>query len=429
VKKVDYGVSVMNVYEDLYSQLLEWKKIDTHEHFFPQNHFQESPDILFSIFKDSYLPWILYGARDLSSVAFTREDVLRGIKKIPGSAFYRYLMQAFAYMYDFNDEFLTEENWDGLSRFIKDQYSQYDMLERWIFQKLNVQRVVLDRYWVIGDFDIDSRYFSPVLRIDPLFYGFSQAALDHDQMNPRLWAENSGISIETFDEYLSYVDYLFEKGNAQGICAVKCAIAYDRTLRFETIDRDRAQVAFYRADGSESKDEIKNFQDYIFHYCLQKANEYQLPVQIHTGPGKAFQTAASHLGNIFEEYHQLKISLFHGSFPWVGEPGAMALFYPNLYLDLVWLPVMSPTYALLALSEWIETTGGSRIMMGGDSWNAEGAVGSILYYLNTIAKVLADKVENNYFSRTTAEDIGRMILWDNPRDFFGERIERKIPKE
>ncbi|MBP8933757.1 MAG: hypothetical protein KBG67_04940, partial [Candidatus Atribacteria bacterium] len=108
----------------------------------------------------------------------------------------------------------------------------------------------------------------------------------------------------------------------------------------------------------------------------------------------------------------------HGSFPWVGEPGAMSLFYPNLYLDLVWLPVMSPTYALSALSEWIETSGGTRIMMGGDSWNAEGAVGSILYNLKTIAQVLAEKVEKKYLSRSSAEQIGKMILYDNPKEFL-----------
>lgn len=96
----------------------------------------------------------------------------------------------------------------------------------------------------------------------------------------------------------------------------------------------------------------------------------------------------------------------------------MSLFYPNLYLDLVWLPVMSPSYAVMALSEWIETAGGARIMMGGDSWNAEGAVGSLLYNLKTIARVLAEKVENKYLSRSSAEQIGKMILYDNPKEFL-----------
>ena len=414
----------MSVYEDLFAQLVQWKKIDTHEHFFPQSHFQNSFDMLFAILQTSYLPWIIYGARDLNSVTMTREELLRGMKKIPGSAFLRYLMDAFGYMYDFTDECITEKNWETLSQIIRENYSNYDMLERWIFDKLNVKKVVLDRYWRPGDFDVDLQRFSPALRIDLLFYGFCRNQFDHDRMNPRVRAEEQGIKIQTFDDYLNYIDQLFQKGVDQKVGTVKCAIAYDRTLRFDNVERERAQKAFYKEDGLELPSEIKDFQDYIFHYCLRKAIDHHLPVQIHTGPGKAFQTAASHLGNIFEEYHDLKISLFHGSFPWVGEPGAMSLFYPNLYLDLVWLPVMSPTYAFLALSEWIETTGGSRIMMGGDSWNAEGAVGSILYNLKTIAQVLAEKVDKKYLSRSSAEEIGKMILWDNPREFLGERMDK-----
>jgi len=408
----------MSFYEDLLNQLITWKKIDTHEHFLPQETYQNHPDILFAILRESYLPWIVYGARDHNTVTITREDLLQGMKKIPASAFLRYIIEAFQFMYGFSDEEINEKNWDELSQLIQESYLQKNMLEYWIFEKLNVEKVVHDRYWKFGEFDIDLNHYFPVLRIDPLFCGYSKVKLNHDRMNPHIEVEKQGIYLETFDEFLSFIDLLFKKGTAQGIGTMKCAVAYDRTLRFERVERQQAEKAFYKKDGTELPSEVRDFQDYIFHYCLQKAVEYHLPVQIHTGPGKAFQTAASLLGNIFEEYHDLKISLFHGSFPWVGEPGAMSLFYPNLYLDLVWLPVMSPTYALLALSEWIETSGGTRIMMGGDSWNAEGAVGSILYNLKTIAQVLAEKVEKKYLSRSSAEQIGKMILYDNPKEFL-----------
>ena len=410
----------MSFYEDLLSQLIHWKKIDTHEHFLPQKNFQDQPDILFAILQESYLPWIVYGARDHNSVVVSREDLLNGMKKIPASSFLHYLIDAFQFMYGFEDDEIHEKNWNALSQIIREEYSKKNMLDYWIFHKLNIEKVVHDRYWLLGEFDIDLNHFYPVLRIDPLFCGYSKNQFNHDRMNPLIEAEKQGIYIQTFDEFLSYIDYLFQKGAAQGIGTIKCAVAYDRTLYFQHVNRGQAEKAFYREDGTETPSEIKDFQDYIFHYCLQKASEYHLPVQIHTGPGKAFQTAASHLGNIFEEYHDLKISLFHGSFPWVGEPGAMALFYPNLYLDLVWLPVMSPTYAILALSEWIETTGGARIMMGGDSWNAEGAIGSLLYNLKTIAHVLAEKVEKKYLSLSAAEQIGKMILYDNPKEFLNE---------
>ncbi|NLJ49977.1 MAG: hypothetical protein GX428_10420, partial [Candidatus Atribacteria bacterium] len=305
----------MSFYEDLFNQLLAWKKIDTHEHFLPQNTYQDQPDILFAILRESYLPWIVYGARDHNIVTITRDGLLHGMKKIPASAFLRYIIEAFQYMYGFSDNEINEKNWDQLSQLIRESYSKKNMLDHWIFNKLNVEKVVHDRYWKLGEFDIDLNHYYPVLRIDPLFCGYSKVKLNHDRMNPHIEAAKQGIGIETFDEYLSYIDRLFKNGIAQGIGTMKCAVAYDRTLRFERVERERAEKAFYKKDGTELPSEVRDFQDYIFHYCLQKAVDYNLPVQIHTGPGKAFESAASHLGSIFEEYHELKISLFHGSFP------------------------------------------------------------------------------------------------------------------
>ena len=93
----------MSLYEDLFNQLLIWKKIDTHEHFLPQNTYQDHPDILFAILRESYLPWIVYGARDHNTITVTREGLLQGMKKIPASAFLRYIIEAFQYMYGFSD--------------------------------------------------------------------------------------------------------------------------------------------------------------------------------------------------------------------------------------------------------------------------------------------------------------------------------------
>ncbi|HOQ68005.1 MAG TPA: amidohydrolase family protein [Candidatus Atribacteria bacterium] len=403
--------------QELFSLFLESPKIDTHEHLLPPERFIESPDILFSILERSYLSWILSGTTG-KSFNLTREELLSRVKTIPASSFYRYLIEAFQFMYEFQDNSLSQENWEGLSRQIRENYENNDMVKKWLSGRLNIQKIILDRYWIVGDFQVDREIFSPVLRLDPFFFGYNREARDHDGQSPYFYANREGIKVETFDEYLNLIDHIFQQGIKEGISALKLAIAYDRGLSFNQVTREKAEVAFYREAGEETLEEIVNFQDFIFHYSFQKAEELGLPVQIHTGPGKAFQAAPSLLGPILETYRAVKISIFHGGFPWVGEPGAMALFYPNLYLDLVWLPLLSPTFSRLALSEWIETTGGARIMMGGDSWNVEGAVGSILFNLETMARVLGEMVDTGYLSVTDAQEIGKMVLWSNPEEFF-----------
>ncbi len=413
----------MDRWREYFEGLLEKAKIDTHEHFLPLEEENHEEDPLFGILKNSYLPWILFGARDLKRTEYDRHELLRGMKRIPASGFYRYIVRALRFMYGIEDTEITESNWDVFSEAVADAHSKdVDLMEYWLFDKLRVEKAVLDRYWVVGDYQVDRRRFAAVFRIDPYFFGYSSGAKDHDGNSPYGPGEKKGEEIVTFADYLELVERRIKKGLTEGVVAFKCAIAYDRSLDFSLPSRQAAERAFYQEEGQEDSEGILDFQNFLFHHFMRKAAEVDLPVQIHTGPGKAFQSAASRLGPIFEMYSSVKISLFHGSFPWVGEPGAMSLFYPNLNIDLVWLPIMSPSFGEMALTQWLETTGGQRIMMGGDSWNVEGAVGSILENLEVISRVLARLERKGYLSKSTAWQIAQMILWDNPREFFGDRL-------
>ena len=42
---------------------------------------------------------------------------------------------------------------------------------------------------------------------------------------------------------------------------------------------------------------------------------------------------------------QTKFILFHGGYPWIGETGAIATRYQNVWIDSVWLPTISFTMA------------------------------------------------------------------------------------
>ncbi|NSW77107.1 MAG: amidohydrolase family protein [Candidatus Atribacteria bacterium] len=410
------------VTREIWETLLESPKIDTHEHLLPQETFADSADILFSILSKSYLPWILFGARDLHRIAWDRDSLYQAMRKIPASAFRKYLERAFSFLYGFSGDLLKEEDRRVLAGKIRQAYAEKDLVAEWLQGRLRIEKVVLDRYWVVNDYTLPGDFFAPVLRIDPYLYGFSAQARDHDDQTPYAPGEEKGKEITTLEEYLALIDRRFQEGLTHGIVALKCATAYDRGLDFPEVPREKARIALEKEDGTESPEEILDFQNFVFHYFLQKAERSNLPVQIHTGPGKSFRGAPYRLGPIFERYHSLKIALLHGGFPWVGEPGAMAHFYPNLYLDLTWLPLLSPTFSDLALSEWLEVTGGSRIMVGGDSWNVEGSVGAFLFSLDSLARTLGGMVEKGYLSKNDAQTIGKQILWDNPREFFGPRL-------
>ena len=75
---------------------------------------------------------------------------------------------------------------------------------------------------------------------------------------------------------------------------------------------------------------------------------------------------------LIEKHPGTKFVLFHGGYPWTREIGGLLHNYPNVYADLVWLPLISPTAAVQALHEWIETAVTSeKITWGGDCWTPE----------------------------------------------------------
>ena len=72
-----------------------------------------------------------------------------------------------------------------------------------------------------------------------------------------------------------------------------------------------------------------------------------------------------HLVNLFIEYREAKFDLFHGGYPYTGELLALAKNFPNVYLDLCWLHIISPTAAVCMLHEAIETVPVNKIFAFG----------------------------------------------------------------
>ena len=63
-------------------------------------------------------------------------------------------------MYEFRENTLNRENWEGLSQQIRESYEKDDMIKKWLSGRLNIQKIILDRYWIVGDFQVDEKFFS-----------------------------------------------------------------------------------------------------------------------------------------------------------------------------------------------------------------------------------------------------------------------------
>ena len=198
-------------------------------------------------------------------------------------------------------------------------------------------------------------------------------------------------------------------------------MAYGRTLEYENVSKERAEQLFNRSQLNS--EENKALQDYVFHYILDRAAKYNLPVQIHTGylAGNGNQLdngKPTKLNKLFLQHRDTRFDLFHGGFPWTGEFVALGKMFPNVYLNLVWLPQISKERAIVTFDEMLDCVPYNKIMWGGDCHLIEESVGSLEFGKQVICEVLAKRIQKGQMDTESAKKIISAVLRDNAVQLF-----------
>jgi len=220
--------------------------------------------------------------------------------------------------------------------------------------------------------------------------------------------------------------------------ALKIGMAYGRDLAVTAPTTHQAELAFNKIrsrktfhhgiqqeSGAVNAWEARPLADYLFHRLVQRADDEDLPVQIHTGYlagswGSLRGTNASLLIPVFDRYRRVRFDIFHASWPWTSELGAIAKNYPNVYPDLCWAWAMNPTQSERALSEWLDSVPHNKIFgYGADTGLPWCDVGYALQARLGIARVLEQKVAAGAFSSATAEEVAAAVMLRNGEEFLG----------
>ncbi|MDB4583821.1 amidohydrolase family protein [Draconibacterium sp.] len=241
-------------------------------------------------------------------------------------------------------------------------------------------------------------------------------------------AKNQKIQISSLNDLEKSLESEFKKAVEKGFLTVKVGIAYSRILYFEDVQKSQAEKVFNFIYQNENNDfsfnEVKPLSDYMMHRIIELAGKYNKPIQIHTGlqagDGNYIENSnPTHLANLFLQYRDVNFILFHGGYPFGGELASLAKNFRNVYIDMCWLYIISPSYSERYLHEWLETVPANKIMgFGGDYHNVENVYGHLLFAKEIIGNVLIEKVENGYLSEPEALKIASMLLHDNALNFF-----------
>jgi predicted TIM-barrel fold metal-dependent hydrolase len=272
-----------------------------------------------------------------------------------------------------------------------------------------------------GRTDVDRTLFAPVVRLDHFAAVRSREELGFLEAD-------AGVAIHSLGDLVEAMRETLEEYVRDGAVGVKIGLAYRRIIRFEKVPSADAERTFNRIAAhlgeGPSWEQARPLQDYIVHEIIRGAIEHDLPIQIHTGLQEGNQNLLSnshplHLVNLFMEYREARFDVFHGGYPYTGELLALAKNFPNVFLDLCWLHIISPTAATRVLHEAIETVPANKIFaFGGDFMIPEGVYGHSVLARQVISRVLTEKVEDGYLTEDEAPALARRMLRDNPAALF-----------
>jgi predicted TIM-barrel fold metal-dependent hydrolase len=299
-------------------------------------------------------------------------------------------------------------------------------------ERANIELAILQS---LEEFDttplnkIDRWFFAPVVCMNDFVVPCSRVDLQGLE-------RKTDVSIHSLDHLLDAMDASFERAVAAGVAGVKITVALRRSLHFEKVARADAErllnrLFLYPVDliaGIQqppvSWNEVKPLQDYLMHQVIQRAIECRLPIQIHTGfqvgNGNFLDNANPiHLTNLLIEYSEARFDLFHAGYPYQGIMAVLGKNFPNVYVDLCWVHIISPWVARHTLHEWIETVPANKIFaFGGDYTFVEGAYAHARMARANVALVLTEKIEMGYMTEEEGVELARKLLRDNAARFF-----------
>src|SRR6185437_9152824 len=107
------------------------------------------------------------------------------------------------------------------------------------------------------------RFSVPVLNVTQMVKGAAADRFASALDSPYVYAQRAGLpAIESLEDYLRVIDAIFAKAVESDAVCLKSTLAYERTLRFEKVSRERAERVFGRPRSEITDAEQQDFEDF-----------------------------------------------------------------------------------------------------------------------------------------------------------------------
>ena len=413
----------------LSSFVMEHPVFDVHEHHLPEVYL--NPDVgLLDLFKQSYAGWTQERPYPLpSEVKLEAPMVVSGktvewamlrpfLEHSGSNSFVRNLLRGLSDLYDLGPEGLHEGNWKKVDEQVRERHRS----PQWPSEVLNrarIQKVITDPYTdpLLNGRSAFGENYRSVMRINGFAMSPHPDTCDHNGQSGFRLADRLGFSCDSFDDYCAFLEHTVDTMPARGQVGLKNALAYDRDICFQAPDEMKARRAWRNPQASE--EDCVAFGDFVVDRFCRLAGERDLPMQMHLGTALIGGSHPLKAVDLVERHPNTRFLLMHLAYPWSSDLLAMAFVHRNIWIDLTWSFLLSPSHFKRAFHEAIEILPDeSRMMLGGDNWHVEETYATVQTARRLIAEVLEEKVRVGYFTSSDAERLATKILYQNARDFF-----------
>jgi hypothetical protein len=330
-------------------------------------------------------------------------------------SFWRSNIVAYQKLFGLKDDDLSDDNWSSVNESIKAKTAAPDWYEHVIKDVCNLEIQVRN---VPMFEDWDSEYFLAVLRLDRIL---------HINMKPvRSDIEKYiGRGIDNLATVKSFIHKIITDYRSRGAIGVKFGHAYFRSLYSERIDDRTADEILQKilADTSVSEKELNALRDSFIFYVCEICSEMDLIFQVHTGVQKTYCNVPDSnpilLLPLIKEFPKVRFDIFHAGYPYSRELGMMAKNFPNVWLNMAWMYIISMAASRQILSEWIDLVPSYRLLgFGSDVGYPELIYSHLVMARSCVADVLAAKTESDFLSRSEAMSLARGLFLENGMDFY-----------
>ncbi len=288
-----------------------------------------------------------------------------------------------------------------------------------LHDRANIERSVVNMEDLV---EVDRQLFLPLPRLNR--FSMLRAAAGVQAIEA-----DYNTTISSLADHVALIGRVCQTWRAADVAGIKLSQSYHRRMDFEARDEADAASIFEgllqdRYDGLESP-AGRLLEDYLVFACCRAAADADLTIQFHQGMragsyGGLEGASPAPLAPLMKAFPDVRFDLSHAGFPYLREGAVLGKTFPNVYLNMSWIHIISPHGARRDLREWLEMVPTNKIIAFGDDLaHVEAVYGHAQMARDNVTHALSDMIVEGLLSETEALDVARAAIYDNPAFIYG----------